>query len=169
MNKVFLFLFFLIQSAYVQAQFISAEIGIDGLTCSLCSYGVDNSLNKLDFVKEVKMDLNANIALVTFRPGKKVNINTLASRVYSAGFSVRFVKAVFLFDSLQIGNNYSFLYEDDAYHFINTGKRILAGETTLVFIGKKFIPRKEYSRWIKIIAEDNKLHRNAKNTYLVTL
>ena len=60
--KVVCLLFVLLTSIGVKAQFISAEIGIDGLTCSACTRSAEMSIRKLPFVADVKM----NIELIPF-------------------------------------------------------------------------------------------------------
>ena len=102
----FLFIILFLKLVNANGQFHSATIGIDGLTCSMCSNGVEKALMQLDFVKKVDMDLNENIARVSFLDGKKVNINSLAKKVTDAGYSVRFMKSSFNFDNLKV-NNYS--------------------------------------------------------------
>ncbi len=54
-------------SKNTNAQFISAIVGIDGLTCSACSYATEKSILKLIFVDSVYMELDKNIATVFFK------------------------------------------------------------------------------------------------------
>lgn len=93
MNKksliTFLTVLFFFLASGVQAQVLKAEIGINGLTCSQCSKSVYNSIKKLDFIKEVDMDLYETIAHIEFLPGKKIEFEAIQQAVKNAGFSLR--------------------------------------------------------------------------------
>src|SRR5690606_2438006 len=94
-SDILLIIFALISfSTSGQAQ-QSAQLGINGLTCSMCSYSVENSIKKLPFIRSIKMDLNSNIAILEFYEGKPVNFEAIALKVIDAGFAVRFLKAKF--------------------------------------------------------------------------
>src|SRR5437764_4369182 len=82
----------------VSAQIKSVTLGVDGLTCSSCSYGVEQALRKLDFVKDVKTDLNGATATISFSNDKKISFDELVKKVYQAGFSVRLTNVVYHFD-----------------------------------------------------------------------
>ena len=75
------------------AQFTSAKIGINGLTCSACTRSVETGLRKLSFVENVEMSLENKSGIITFKKGQKVEIEKIASAVTDAGFSVRFLTA----------------------------------------------------------------------------
>ena len=79
---------FLLLAIYANAlSIITAKINIAGLTCSMCSYSVEQSILKLKFVASVEMDLNNNTALVNFNK-EEINLNQLAKKVNESGFSV---------------------------------------------------------------------------------
>ncbi len=62
----------LLFSCNSKAQFTSAELGVDGLTCSACTRSVELSIRKLDFVKDVQMNLDNTVGQITFVPGKQI-------------------------------------------------------------------------------------------------
>lgn len=130
------------------AQFQSAVIGVDGLTCSACSFATQKSLLELKSVDSVYMQLEKNTATVYFKKGEKVNVKDLAKKVVDAGFSVRSITAQVNVKELQVSPDYCWNYEGDVYHFIKleTPKK-LNGETQLTFIGEKFMPAKEFKKW----------------------
>ena len=148
--SLFLACFLLIQ-ANSKAQFISATLGINGLTCSLCSYNVEQEISKLEYVETIKMDLNQNIAQIKFAKGVQVNMKDVVSAVYKAGFSVGYTQAIFSFDSISITNNNSFIYLNDTYRFINDLTTPLNGQVVLKFLDKKFMEPKKYKSWEKQI------------------
>jgi copper chaperone CopZ len=159
-------LFFLINS---KAQFKSATIGIDGLTCSMCSNSAERLLRQLDFVEDVKMDLNATTCYITFRKGNKVKIYKLADKVKDAGFSVRMITAVFNFEAMSSKEGEAFIFEEDEYIFIKTSGKELKGETSISFIGKKYVPKREYSQWAAILSSYKKAGKGKKQIYYITL
>jgi copper chaperone CopZ len=60
-----------------------------GLTCSMCSKAIFKALTKLDFVDEVKVDIEQSKFVLTFESGKTVVIDQIKSAVADAGFSVQ--------------------------------------------------------------------------------
>lgn len=147
-------------------QYQSVTIGIDGLTCSLCSNNVEKMLRQLSFIEKVEMDLNELKASITFFPNQKVEINKIAQKVIDAGYSLRYLKATFYFNSLLANNNVTFHFEDNLYTFINVKEKFLNGWCEIQFIGKKYLSKKEYKNWSAIIPSE----KNNKNTisYFIT-
>lgn len=60
-----------------------------GLTCSMCSKAIFKALTKLDFVAEVKVDIESSKYILTFKSGKKVLIDQIKAAVKDAGFGVQ--------------------------------------------------------------------------------
>ena len=60
-----------------------------GLTCSMCSKAIFKALTKLDFVEEVKVDIEQSKFILTFKSGKTVVIDQIKAAVADAGFSVQ--------------------------------------------------------------------------------
>ena len=60
-----------------------------GLTCSMCSKAIFKALSKLDFVEEVKVDIEQSKFVLSFKSGKTVVIDQIKSAVADAGFSVQ--------------------------------------------------------------------------------
>jgi copper chaperone CopZ len=132
----------------LKAQFISATIGIDGLTCSACSFSTEKSIRKLNFVDSVYMELDKNIATVYFKKNIIVSIQQLAQKVYDAGFAVRSMYVLFNFSDISITNDYCLLYEKSILHFVKIEKdKKLNSIVSLKFIGEKFMQKKEYKLW----------------------
>ena len=57
--KIFILLLVTTISA-AKAQFTKAELQVSGLTCSMCSKATEKSLRTLDFIGDIKADLNRN-------------------------------------------------------------------------------------------------------------
>src|SRR5688572_11869790 len=103
---------------FASAQFISAEIHIDGLTCSMCSYSVQRSVQKLEFVKKVNVDLNTNVATIEFKEAPNVNIHDLIKSVKEAGFSVNSLTASFKINGSNNENKRYILHEGCTYYIL---------------------------------------------------
>lgn len=165
-------IFILISLFISKAQFISAIVGIDGLTCSACSFSTEKSIRKLIFVDSVYMELEKNIATVYFKKNTSVSIHSLAQKVVDAGFAVRSIHAIYDFKDLKITPDQCWEYENNIYHFIKTDKeQTLSGPTTIKFIGEKYMQKAEYKKW-KLLCTNtcNKLTTPlTKNVYHITL
>jgi copper chaperone CopZ len=131
----------------VSAQFKSATIGVDGLNCPSCSYGVEQSLRKLDFVQDIKTDLNTATATITFSPDKKVSIDDLSKKVYQAGFSVRFMNAVYHFPQPRKVAGDTVIINQRVFYFLQSSSALLEGDVTLQLIGEKFVSKKTMKQW----------------------
>ncbi len=127
-----------------RAEFVSAEVGIDGMTCSMCSKGTEVTLKKLPFIDSIWVDLNDLVAHITFKKDATVSIDEIRAMVEDAGFSVRSINAVFRFEHLTIGKDYHYVYNGDTYHFIGAPKETLSGPVTLRFVDKPYVSKKEF-------------------------
>jgi copper chaperone CopZ len=158
------FLLFTVPSP-VKAQFLWAELGVDGLTCSACSRSVEMSLRKLSFVDSVDMNLEHTQGKIFFKKNGIVDADKIAQAVVDAGFSVRFLRADFSFTS--IPENAQFTFENTKYQLIKTADKKINKETILTFIGKNFLSKKEFSHW-KNELKNFPVSKKEK-TYFVTL
>ncbi|RVU00259.1 copper chaperone [Mucilaginibacter limnophilus] len=129
------------------AQFIKAELQVSGLTCSMCSKATEKSLRTLDFISDIKPDLNRNIFNITFKNNVPVNFEKLNNKVQTAGFSVNILKATYNFNNTTL-NNDMFNYSGYSFHLVNAGNKSLNGPVALTFVDKGFAPAtvaKKYS------------------------
>jgi copper chaperone CopZ len=148
-------------------QFKEVEIGVNGLTCSQCSRTVEMQIRKLGFVKDVDMNLEHTEGKIFFKNQKKVDVNKIAKAVKDAGFSVRSLEAQFSFDHVNISPGYCFDYGGDKYQFVNVQQKTLNGSVTLKFIGKDFLPKKDYKKWEQTLKSN--CSNNSAQTYYVTM
>lgn len=143
---VFSLLFGLITIS-VHAQFISATIGINGLTCSQCSRSVEMQLRKLSFIKDVKMDLEQTRGTIFFKENKKVNIEAIADAVKDAGFSVRFLKAEIDKTKVNISEQGCFNLDGNSYNVLSPYAIPEKSILTLQFVGKDYLPGSDFKRY----------------------
>lgn len=171
-RSIFLVSVLTIFSFALKAQFISAIVGIDGLTCSACSYSTEKSIRKLIFVDSVYMELDKNIATVYFKKNSSISIRSLAQKVVDAGFAVRSIHAIYDFKDLKITPDQCWEFENSLYHFVKMEKeQTLSGPTTIKFIGEKYMQKTEYKKW-KLLCTNNCNTLTTpltKNLYHITL
>jgi copper chaperone CopZ len=87
MRYLFIGLFFFLSTS-ATAQMQSVELVARGLTCSMCSKAIFKALSALDFVAEVKVDIDKSSYILTFKSSDKVKIEQIREAVYDAGFSI---------------------------------------------------------------------------------
>ncbi len=133
-------------STNLRAEFIKAEVQVSGLTCSMCQLATEKSLKTLDFVSEIKPDLNKNIYIITFKKGKNVNLDQIKKKVKDAGFSVSKLVAVFDFDNVKVSNAFTYKFAGSNYYFMNVPAKTLNGSTRLTILDKDFVPAAEYKK-----------------------
>jgi len=132
--------------ATAHAQFIKAELQVNGLTCSLCSKATEKSLRTLPFVGDIKVDLNRNIFLIVFKDNVPVSLDQISKKVENAGFFVNNLKATFNFTNIHVVNNY-FSYTGDTYRLVNGDNKDLNGPVALTVVEKGFAPPSVYKKY----------------------
>ncbi|MGH7614399.1 MAG: heavy-metal-associated domain-containing protein [Gemmatimonadales bacterium] len=69
----------------------SLRLTVDGMVCSLCAYGVERRLKKLDHVQHVQVELDSGLVVLVLEPGAALADSALAREVRKAGFALRHV------------------------------------------------------------------------------
>jgi copper chaperone CopZ len=146
MKNILVFLFML-SSTLVRGEFLSAEIGVDGLTCSQCSRSVEMKLRALDFVADVQMNLEQNIGLVTFKEGKVIRLERLGKAVIDAGFTVGYIRALFDFSDTNISPDGTFSYEGQVYQPVNDKPATLPFVAKIQLVGDDFMDTTSWKKW----------------------
>lgn len=77
-----------------QASAETYRLGIDGLACPLCTFGIEKQLKKVKGVTAVKTDLASSTVLVTTPDGRPVERAALERAVQKASFSIRSFEVV---------------------------------------------------------------------------
>jgi hypothetical protein len=108
---------------------------------------VELGIRKLDFVDNVEMNLEHTEGKVTFKPGMEVSVEKIARAVVDAGFSVRYLKAGFVFNNVAVSDNSCFNFDHHNFQFIKTGSKTLNGVTEINFLGKNFQAPSDYKKW----------------------
>ena len=130
----------LLLGSNVSAQQISsAELQVTGLTCSMCSQATEKSLRTLDFIGEIKPDLNRNIFVLNFKKDKGVNIDQIKKKVRDAGFSIGNLTAIFNFSNVKVDEEGQAIVGTNAYKFLNAKNKTLNGPVKASVVDKDFI------------------------------
>lgn len=70
------------------------ELGVDGMSCPLCVYGLEKQLHKLDGVDTVATDLEHGRIVIGMHEGKALEQPQVQQAVRDAGFTLRDFAAV---------------------------------------------------------------------------
>jgi len=132
--------------ASAKAQFTKAELQVSGLTCSMCSKATEKALRTLDFIGDVKPDLNKNLFVITFKNNSPVSLEQISKKVQNAGFSVNNLKATFNFADVRLNSN-TFNYQGDTYFVVNGGDKTLNGPVTITVVDIGFAPISVYKKY----------------------
>jgi copper chaperone CopZ len=136
---------------YSLAGFKWIEIGIDGMTCSMCTRSVEMSVRQLDFVDSVVMSLEETKGRIYLKSGSPTDLKKIAKAVVDAGFSVRFVQIEFNFDDVAVSADGSFTYQGQPFVWMEYKSGSVKGEVALKIVDDGFLPRKESALWKKKI------------------
>jgi len=137
------------------AQFTKAELQVSGLTCSMCSKATEKSLRTLGFISDIKVDLNRNLFLITFKKDAPVSLDQISKKVQNAGFFVNNLKTTFNFANTKIANNL-FSYAGDTYYLVTPTDKELNGPATFTIVEKGFAPAAVYKKYSGPIADNGK-------------
>lgn len=149
--KIFIVLLITTISA-AKAQFTKAELQVSGLTCSMCSKATEKSLRTLNFIGDIKADLNRNVFVITFKKDIPVNLDQISKKVQGAGFFVNNLKATFNFDNVKVKDN-TFSYGGDTYRFVNGTDKPLNGPVAVTLVDKGFAPAAVYKKYTTTAAD----------------
>ena len=116
MKKQFiLILFLLFSSVFSFSQSFSSLITVNGLTCAMCSFSTQKSLEKLDFIKEIIPDLESTSFKLVFDDSKFIDFDMIKEKVEDAGFFVGNIKVNFD-KNLSPDNNEHTVYNNNLFH-----------------------------------------------------
>lgn len=88
-SKLTLLLLALIFSVVALAVDNEYVLGVDGLACPFCAYGIEKRLNKVDGVTDVQVDIGESVVRVSLREDKILTRERARQAVDEAGFTLR--------------------------------------------------------------------------------
>ena len=80
---------FLFASSGAYADSTVYQIGVDGMACPFCVYGVEKQLSKVDGVTEVETELKTGTILMSVSEGVPVDEEAIRQAITDAGFTMR--------------------------------------------------------------------------------
>lgn len=90
MNKIISTgLFYLLLSASAAAAGDEYRLGVDGLACPFCTYGIEKQLQKLDGVADLDTDLAQGVVKIRMNESKALTETEAEKAVKKAGFKLR--------------------------------------------------------------------------------
>jgi len=132
------------------------EIGVNGLTCSMCTRSVEMSIMRLDFVDSVVMDLETTEGKVYLKSEEPADLKRIARAIVNAGFTVRFVKLHFNFTDVAVNDDGIFEWNGQPFEWIDFKKGVANKEADLKLVDEEFLTRKENSQWKKKLEHTSK-------------
>jgi copper chaperone CopZ len=162
MYKSFVILLFLLLTQFGYSKIVSAEIGVNGLTCSMCSRSVELAIKKLDFVEGVEMDLEKAHAIIKFKPEAIIDFKKIAKAVKDAGFSVRFLK-LNLDTCPKLENSTITINQNVIQIYGNGAGNMEQKAITLTLFGNDFMEKKQLKKWQAQYAISSTSKNNTKN------
>ncbi|MEO0474200.1 MAG: heavy metal-associated domain-containing protein [Bacteroidota bacterium] len=134
----------------LSAQFLSADIQVSGLTCSLCSRSTELAIRELDFVKDIDVDLNRAVFVVSFYPDKEIDMDKIPEQVEAAGFSVSGLTARYVLSQpLKAVPNQPLELSGRYYHVMADASQTFQNEVLLTFIDKHYVSNKTFRTYQK--------------------
>ena len=90
MKKIILIgLFYLLLRATAGAAGNEYHLGVDGLACPFCTYGIEKQLRKLDGVADLDTDIAQGLIKIRMNEGKSLTEAEAEKAVKKAGFKLR--------------------------------------------------------------------------------
>lgn len=89
MLRYYFLILVLLAPLSVWAEGASYNVGVNGLTCPFCTYGVEKHLLKLDGVEGVETNIEDGFVVVTMQDDKELEKSQVEKAVRKAGFSLR--------------------------------------------------------------------------------
>jgi len=129
------------------SQFSKASLQASGLTCAMCSKAVKVALEKVPFVKEVKVNIRNQEYSIVFKENSKADFDELKKAVEDAGFSVASLKVTGSFTDVNVKKDSHIQLGGKNFHFVNSSTQVLNGEQTFTIVDKDFLSAKDYKKF----------------------
>ena len=131
---------FFFLSTSVTAQVQSVELVASGLTCSMCSKAIFKALSQLDFVSELKVDIEKSIYILTLKSPKQLKIEEIREAVYDAGFSIESMQMTAHFPNTKAVNEELISLNGYQFKWKLTGVKNIANPQKVSIVNKEIQP-----------------------------
>jgi periplasmic mercuric ion binding protein len=90
MKKLILIMILYVFSiSLVHAATTEYQLGVDGVACPFCVYGIEKQLNKLEGIERIETDIEKSLILLTMKEGFILDESSVNEAVTKAGFTLR--------------------------------------------------------------------------------
>jgi len=69
-------------------------LGVDGLACPFCAYGIEKKLSAIEGVEGIETDIKSGQVVVTLAEGRTLSEEVARQAVKDAGFTLRSLKQI---------------------------------------------------------------------------
>lgn len=128
------------------------DVGVNGLTCSLCTRSVDRSISRLEFVDSVTMSLENTEGRIYVKDVGAIDLKRISKAITDSGFSVRFVRLQLDVNDIRIDTGGFFSFKGQRFQWLEFKNSALKSEVTLTVIDDGFLPKREANQWKKKLA-----------------
>jgi copper chaperone CopZ len=151
--KTFFFVIAMSLAGSSFAQIRSVTLQASGLTCSMCSRAIYESIKKLPEVSTVKEDIEHSSYHIQFKTPESISFPNLKKAVKDAGFSVAWIEVNANFKDAVVANDSSLKMNDLRFHFVGIKKQTLNGETRLLILDKDYLQEKDRKKYAAFFEE----------------
>ena len=140
MKKVLITLSLILIFNFGYSQSFYSNLKATGLTCAMCSYSTQKSLEKLDFIESITPDLEATSFKLEFKEDKFIDFDLIQEKVEDAGFFIGSIDIIF-YDNLIAENDKHSVIDNNLFHIFSEGEL----ETNVfTLVDKNFIRKNDY-------------------------
>ena len=118
MKKIVIFIFFIVTQNNLFSQSFYSNIEVNGLTCAMCSYSTQRSLERLDFIESITPDLEATSFKLEFKEEMFVDFDLIQEKVEDAGFFVGKIDIIFS-EEISTSNDKHKFIKNNLFHFFS--------------------------------------------------
>jgi len=142
----------------IYAQDFHVHLKATGLTCAMCSYSTQRSLERLDFVESIIPDLEETSFLIDFKKDKFIDFDLIQEKVEDAGFFVGEIEVIFS-DEITAENDKHSIHNGNLFHFFGDN---VSKSKIYKLVDRSFIPKSKFD----IISEktDHACYMTGKKT-----
>ncbi len=88
-NFILIILFVLYCNSIVYAAGTEYQLGVDGVACPFCVYGIEKQLSKLEGIERIETDIQKSLVILIMENDSTLSEAAISDAVIKAGFSLR--------------------------------------------------------------------------------
>ncbi len=86
---ILIILFVLYCNSMVYAAGTEYQLGVDGVACPFCVYGIEKKLSKLGGIERIETDIQKGLVILIMKEDSTLSEAAISDAVIKAGFSLR--------------------------------------------------------------------------------